>query len=104
MPDPLEALRASLEEGARRADALVETLQALPIAFAEVMPTIGEDPDPAVTLAHLCGYAPSLPGAVRELRRCLAAVASALAAAPDGEAWLRRQLEARGRQPGSEGV
>lgn len=99
MPDPLATLRASLEEGARRAAALVETLQTLPIAFAEVMPTIGEDPDPAVTLAQLCGYDPSLPGAVHALRERLAAVAAALADAPDGEAWLRRQLEARGRQP-----
>lgn len=103
MPDPLATLRASLEEGARRADALVETLQALPIAFAEVMPTIGEDPDPAVTLAHLCGYDPALPGAVRQLRECLAGVAAALADTADGEAWLRRQLEARGRQPGADG-
>lgn len=99
MPDPLASLRAQLEEGARRADALVETLHTLPVAFAQVMPTIGEDPDPAVTVAHLCGYDPSLPTAVRALRERLAAVAAALADAPDAEAWLRRQLESHGRQP-----
>jgi len=96
MPDSLSALRASLEEGARRADALLENLQTLPDAFAAVMPTIGEDPDPAVTLAHLCGYDPRLPAAVRELRERLTGVAAALSNGAGAEAWLRRQLEQRG--------
>lgn len=104
MPDPLGTLRAALEESARRADALVEALQALPNAFAAAMPTIGEDPDPAVTVAHLCGFEPSLPGAVRQLRERLAGVTAALAHAPGREAWLRRQLQERGRHPGPDGV
>jgi len=103
MPDSLDDLRATLEEGARRADALLDTLQALPGAFATVMPTIGEDPDPAVTLAHLCDYDPRLPAAVRELRERLAGAAAALASSADAEAWLRRQLERRGDPEAEDG-